>query len=292
MAIKSNRDKSKEYKRDGKILLGGAGAGMVATGGNLVFVNALVKGANKYKQGPVETHKMLKGLAKRDKIKLSVFHSMDNLQSLAQPWYLKKHLSKKKYNKMPAGVKSHIDNMYNNKKSIIITGGSEPVALHEYGHVKQYNQKVPRTMLRTDLYGRKPALILAAPLAFGGVRDKIKEKAHSKTIDKAMNFIEDNPYTTAMILSSNHLPSEFGASARASKEMIRRHGLSGGLKRTAPLVAAFGSYATSAALNGAVVGTGLKLLNHRRSEKRKEKEKIHKKAEMYADYIYKQAQKR
>jgi hypothetical protein len=158
-----------------------------------------------------------------------------------------------------------------NPRPVAAFSKNEPYALHELGHVRQFNKNTLINRLAPRRVG-KNSLVLA-PLALPGVRNAIRKgSGNNEHVDKAMNYVEKHPEAAFFTASAPLLLHEGEASAFAVKELVRKHGLGKGLKKSAPLAAALGTYATMGAIPAVGLGTASRLINHHYNKKKKESE--------------------
>lgn len=130
-----------------------------------------------------------------------------------------------------------------NNKTLVSSLDNEATLLHELGHAKYVDKN------KNGLMKANTALSIASvPLGFKSVRKGIRkiDKTKDGKINKAMDFFESKP---ELVLGATKLPKlidEARASAYATKQLVSKYGLKGGLKESAPLGLALGTYALGA----------------------------------------------
>lgn len=285
----ADKERAQGYKKNFKTIGVGSGGilgfGVANTAAGLGLMATAKK--DKTKLGTLH---MLRSVAKKNNVKIEP-HIISNTMGsgTANPTMLKSHIKRLEDSGHHSAAK-YYKKLEKKKISQVFTSRSEAVALHEMGHVKQFNTPAKNALLHYNYHNGK---ILGASglLLSGKVRDKAKDLSkHNKIVDNAMDFVEDHPEAAVYALLSPKLITEADASLFATKELIKKHGLGKGLKKAAPLSIALGTYATMNAIPAIAGGAVFRIANRKRlEEKARKRKQTEKKAEAYKDYIYKQA---
>lgn len=168
-------------------------------------------------------------------------------------------------NGSPAAADWATNEVYYDKNKKI----SEPVVLHELGHLRNaQNSSELRKKLTSLAYHpkvmRKNAFggLASVPMAaLGALNARAEVKGKKK--NKFMNFVDKHPYLTGTAISTlTHAPiliEEGNATAFATKQMHKNHGASGIKDSIRDLGSAYGTYATMPLVSGGVSGSAYTL---------------------------------
>ena len=135
------------------------------------------------------------------------------------------------------------DDAKKNNKTLLSSMNNEATLLHELGHARYIDKNKNGLLKANTALG-----IASAPLGFKTVRKGLRkiDKTKDGKMNKAVDFLENNP---ELVLGATKLPKlidEARASTYATKQLVSKYGLKGGLKKAAPLGVALGTYGLGA----------------------------------------------
>lgn len=273
---KEKKKKESFKKQIGKGLAGLVGGTGAALGVNTAGVLGATKLSEKNAVSPDQVKKQVEKFKKSHNLKTPVYTEDDSPISLGNAGFVGKNAVKnleQLKNKVgntgtvitPTGNINFKGRDFTDDEKkhgfvhLGLTGNrtDESVPLHELGHAANAEKtRGANTFVGTiGVAGIPIAPISGAILGHLAARSEAK----GKELKGVRKVIDKHPYLTHAALNAPLLAEEGLASGRAANHLRKEYGLKEGLKKSAPLGAAYGSYVGLAGLSSALGGGSYKL---------------------------------